>query len=152
MDRTLSLWWRSCRSTGTIAIPVAQVSKILCGTNTRDVQGGVACHRLPPAQTSPAQGCSERNPGELCGEPRSLPCPVPALAAAAGAWKFPGSLSVFKTPQQQHPLARSQPQRQSEPLCRVRACVPFTGISPWQFSGCCNLHPEEVRQLSRPSL
>lgn len=120
------------------------------------VQRGKTCHRLALAQTSPAQGsfCSQRNPGELCDpstEPGPLPCPVLAPAMAAGAWKVPGFLCVFKTPQQQHPLARGQPQTQPELLSRVRAHVPFTGISVWQFSGCCDLHPEESSRLSRPS-
>lgn len=61
----------------------------------------------------------------------SLPILCPTMAA--GSWKVPGSLSVFKTPQQQ-PLARGQLQTRSELLSRVRARVSLPkGISLWQF-------------------
>lgn len=102
--------------------------------------------QVAPGQINPSQDslCSQRSPGELCSPSvhhRSPPCPVPDPAMAAGAWKVPGSLCVFKT-LQQHPLARRQPQTQSELLSRVRAHVPFTGISLWQLCGCCDLHTE----------
>lgn len=89
-------------------------------------------YRLSPAQTSAASGplCSQRSSGKLPGP--FLVCSQP--------WEVPGFLCVFKT-SQQHPLARGQPQARSELLSRVRARVPFTGITLWQLSGCCDHEP-----------